>query len=799
MASAATETTSPELVFENVEDGETIYQVSVSRVTSRRLLTSFPQRCLIIKARFSPAADAPAFVTVEQSGEPFDALYPPQTWPVEDGNTKMIVMLSGGSNILSIHPNSDATKAYKLRLQYAPDTRLPPLHLAVMFGRDSELTMDFEPNRSRFDDPSSIASALARFRMAAYMWQAMIAEQMRQQGLGRRSFRLDEHWDVDTTSARFKHASREDEAFEAGATRNTARIHLVRSEHTVEEIRDARLAQDNPHGSKSNRLYTWFLDALHYSGISLFSWSAKPIVAGLIIDATWSQEDLFALGHAALGHHDPMGVSLCTMGSHLMYAWPEHLEDIQRCLTDVTRPEEGIVATGRDEVGTKWEVCCIGETEFLHQLAHAFGAGHTSGIVKGEGASHWPRHFVSRTAPSTQTGEVGIVVDRDTTNEAVFDIKDLLTFKSLPHFWMEGDEKITTDPIATREAVPSISFAFSASEDGTIAATKLISASPAKIVRVLWNGEPGAVGPSIAQPISGVVVPISDIEAEYSPDEPLHIAFLGGNGNERVVTNLWDLIQDPATLPIPGSEVVLQRRSVKCGDLERGLGGLGRMTFWSWATLLSKPMEHGTIARANVINLCIGDSLLGLYVRFQDGVRVNCGPRREITADGRYEKHFAGDRVDCMIPPSQEVVRVDVSRDADAILGLEFHLSNGDVKGSLSVGIREPEQVYVLGMFPNTLSLGSESASNWLTIFFDTEPPSGERIVGFYGRNYFDKELDGVVEFGIITAPSDVELPAKVYRMPQLQNTDGGLTVSTAHRPGQPTRLREPSSNLAGI
>lgn len=58
------------------------------------------------------------------------------------------------------------------------------------------------------------------------------------------------------------------------------------------------------------------------------------------------------------------------------------------------------------------------------------------------------------------------------------------------------------------------------------------------------------------------------------------------------------------------------------------------------------------------------------------------------------------------------------------------------------------------------------------------EPPSGERIVGFYGRNYFGENMDGIVEFGIITAPSGVELPVQVYDMPQLQNTDGGLTVS---------------------
>ncbi|POS78054.1 zinc metalloproteinase [Diaporthe helianthi] len=516
MDSAAMETTQPELVFENVEDGETIHQ-----------------RCLIIKARFCPAAEAPSVVTVEQRSEPFDALYPSQTWPVEDGNTKIVVMLSVGSNHLSILPNSDLTKAHRLRLTYTPDTRLPPLHLAT--------------------------------------------------------------------------------------------------------------------GSTS---------------------------------ATQAPS----------------------------------------------------------------------------------GAGHTAGIMKGDRTSHWPRHFVARTSPSTQTGEVGIVVDKDTINDAVFDIKDLLAFKRLPHFWMEGDDKVTGDPLATREAPPSLSFEYSSADEGGAQAIQaLMVASPAKIVRVLWNGEPGAQGPSLARPFDGVRVPISDIEAEYSRDEPLRISFLGGNGKERVIHSLWELLEDPATLHIPGSEVVLHRRSVRCKDLEEGLNGLDGMTLWSWATLLSKPMQHGTIARASEINICVGDYLLGLYVRFQDGIRVNCGPRCEKKADGKYEKHFGGNREDCMIPPGYEILRVEVTRGSDALHGMRLHLSNGEVKGALSDGsLREDEQLCVL------------------------EPPSGERIVGFYGRNYFAEDLEGMVEFGIITAPGDVELPAQVYEMPQLQNTDGGLTEADYDRADDP-------------
>lgn len=56
---------------------------------------------------------------------------------------------------------------------------------------------------------------------------------------------------------------------------------------------------------------------------------------------------------------------------------------------------------------------------------------------------------------------------------------------------------------------------------------------------------------------------------------------------------------------------------------------------------------------------------------------------------------------------------------------------------------------------------------------------SNERIIGFYGRSWWGRHFDGLVEFGIITAPKDVKLPEKIYSMKELQNTDGGREVIT--------------------
>lgn len=56
----------------------------------------------------------------------------------------------------------------------------------------------------------------------------------------------------------------------------------------------------------------------------------------------------------------------------------------------------------------------------------------------------------------------------------------------------------------------------------------------------------------------------------------------------------------------------------------------------------------------------------------------------------------------------------------------------------------------------------------------DVEPTKSEKIIGFYGRSDWGRGFSGIQEFGIITAPINAELPANIYDLPELQNTDGG-------------------------
>ncbi|KAJ0120753.1 zinc metalloproteinase [Diaporthe amygdali] len=719
MESTSQTTSAPILLFENVEEGEVIYQ-----------------RCLIIKARYTPVANAPATVTIEHKSPSGDELYPTQTWPVAEGHTKIIAMLSPGFNTLVVQPNGRSTEKSILNLTYLPLMQQPPLHLAVMVADDSPLSIDYEPNNAypNFAANASLDSAMSRFRMLAYMWQAMIAEDMRMKGLGRRSFRLDEQWGVDTTSARFSHALRDARLWEAGAARSTAKIHILKSTHTTKDIRNAKISQDNVLARNKARLHAWFEEALQASGQGIFLASARPIVAGLILDSTYDHDASFVLGHAAMGSHNATGTSLCVFGSHLAYSWPRNVEDITPFLVDPGHPQDGTVSIANTTTGAMWEICSIGQADFLHQLGHAFGASHMTGIMRGACAQHWPRNFVARTAPNHESGEEGsVVIDGETVNEATWDLKNALAFTYLPHFRLPSDRPFPVDEFVARFAKPAIFLDEGTDEEGNHE-LQLKMSSPVGIFCILWNGEPSEP-PSLTNPLFGARTSLKQIEANFDRDQPVRLAVLARNGKETIVPDVWTLFEDPCFIRIPGSDVILHKRSVMCKDLEEGVQSMQDKRFWTWATLLTKRMQHGTIVGVKQIDICVTCVLEGVYVRFQDGIRVNCGPRVQKSSGGKFNKHFRGHvPQELMIPPNQEILGFEVARDAQVLRGLRVRLSNGESKGAVCRG----------GLFEERCIL---------------EPPIEERIIGLYGRNHFGEESDGMVELGIITVRKDANLP----------------------------------------
>lgn len=661
-----------------------------------------------------------------------EAQFPTQTWPVADGRFKILAMLSPGPNHLIIRPEKKGITISshverELELIYLP-LGVPPLHLAIMVGKDSPLLIDCPPAKHGgvSSAHASLDAAIAKFRMTAYMWQALTAEDMRMKGMGRRSFRLDEEWTADTTSSSFLDASSHEggssdlfaAAGDGGAMRATAKIHLIPSLHTVAEIRDTNVAQQNAQAQHRDSLHAMFAAAIKaYSTTHpSLARSARPVVAGLILDAHYSPRHDMILGHAALGAHDPRGLSLGVMGSHLAYAWPRFLEEVTSCLLDARAPGgDGAVGNDNGECGTLWEACAVGQGAFLHEAGHALGAPHTTGIMARGYPVHWPRNFVARTAWCARDREEGMLVgDDETENDARWDLRDALRFSVLPHFWMPADGGARMSAEA-RTAGLVVTAAVAGDDDAeeTGDEKSLSISSSAGIARVQWNDLPPETTPSVSSPVETLVLGDKALEARFSRAAPLRLQVIAMNGKELDVRDAWRLLSSESVVRIPGASFCLQRRSVSAtsringteddddDDHEQG------QTFWNWATLLRRRKSDGSLARACKVDVRTGCVLDGAYVYYDDGTRVNCGPRFERDSSRRRKHRFGGhasEEID--MPAGVEIVKIEVGREEGRILsGLRIHLSDGTSGGQLSGNDGPPDGVFSLGEYLTYLLL----------------------------------------------------------------------------------------------
>jgi hypothetical protein len=513
--------------------------------------------------------------------------FPLQSWPVSDGRFKCLVILSPGINCITLQHrhNGQARATTSLNITYIPLLQTPPLHLSIMLAKDSPLLIDCPLHKRGgiSSAHSDLDAAINKFRMTAYMWQALTAEDMRSKGLGRRSFRIEEEWATETLSREFQQMS-----YEASGNhmRSTAKIHIIRSDKTVAELRDAQIAQQNPRARRKEDLFKFFNAALKAHGGPFVS-SAHPVVAGLILDSAYSIEQNLILGHAALGCSNPSGISLGMFGSHLTYSWPRFLEEVPSCLLDTAVPGD-TVSNDNGECVTLWEACSIGQGAFLHEVGHAFGAPHTSGIMERGYAQDWPKNFLSHTAYCAHTKTNGAaVIDGETDNDARWDLSDALSFKVLPHFRLPSDEILTQE---IRNSEPSVQVVYEDEQDDFL---RLVIGSPAHIACVKFDGV-AELEPTIATPVSKLQYTMDELETRYERSKPLTLTVLGMNGKSRVIGNVWKLFSNVSFIRVPGSTILLQKRSVMSKRFEEAKDDSQIKNAWQWAVLLNEKGKDGS-------------------------------------------------------------------------------------------------------------------------------------------------------------------------------------------------------------
>jgi hypothetical protein len=211
------------LELANIQNEETVYQ-----------------RCLLVTGTYHDFSDTEDFITTKIKDN-FHRPSPQQNWPAANGAFRCLLMLHAGPNKVDfeLYHKGQLCSSTRITIQYQPLLQVPPLHLAILVARDSPLLMDCpQAKRGAITTAHcSLDSAVVKLRMAAYMWQALLAEDFRLRGLGRRTFRLEEEWSIDTTtSASLQCSSNSDRMG------TVAKVHIVRIERTVAELRASHVA-----------------------------------------------------------------------------------------------------------------------------------------------------------------------------------------------------------------------------------------------------------------------------------------------------------------------------------------------------------------------------------------------------------------------------------------------------------------------------------------------------------------------------------------------------------------------------
>lgn len=342
--------------------------------------------------------------------------------------------------------SSNPIHASHLTVHMIPPVGAPPLQLAILLAKDSPGTFDAVPARIEREG-NGLDVAIRKFRMAAYLWQAFTAEQMWRNKLGRRVFRFEEEW----TTGAATHRDREH-----GVLRSEARVHVIRTEKTIAELRDLNRAQQNSNATDAGGLYGITADAVrdYFKPLP----GQKLYVSVLLLDAHWDTSSKTIVGHAALGGQ--VGdIHLGIFGSHCLQSYPTSLEEVVPAFTDCTPTDINHVGNDCNDAGSSWEAANIGIGTHLHETGHLLGLPHQESGVMARDYVKLNRSFLTREAYSTRTRSKGGPVSQE--DECTWHRLDCLRLRSHPCF------RLPNDPPSN----PDISVQGWPSEGGTLAVT----------------------------------------------------------------------------------------------------------------------------------------------------------------------------------------------------------------------------------------------------------------------------------------------------------------------------------------
>ncbi|KAI9748754.1 MAG: hypothetical protein M1835_001719, partial [Candelina submexicana] len=390
------------------------------------------QKVLLVYGQIGDPAQQPldGNLTVDHHQDSF----PPTHWPVTDNNFKALVHLVPGQNRLrfdfyspKVLTNSCSTPAHSthMRINYLPLNSSPPLQLVILLGSDSPGTFDAVPERVEREG-NGVDTAVRKYRMAAYLWQAFTAEQMYRNNFSRRCFRFQEEWQTGSLSNRDRHYSQ---------MRSEAKVHILRTNRTAQEIRDLSTTRENGNSSGKDDLGDLAVDTIrnHFRPMP----GQKLYVSVLYLDAhctrdTNTMKEVMAFAGGA------EGLQLAIFGSQALQSYPSSIEEVVPAFSDCTRTDTNYVANAGNESGSNWEAANVGLGGHLHEIGHLFGCTHQVSGVMSQDYVRLNRTFMSRESYSTRTKSPGLRLGQS-EDECTWERLDCLRFRYHPCFRLPSD------------------------------------------------------------------------------------------------------------------------------------------------------------------------------------------------------------------------------------------------------------------------------------------------------------------------------------------------------------------------
>ncbi|KAL9615565.1 MAG: hypothetical protein Q9167_000078 [Letrouitia subvulpina] len=479
--------------------------------------------------------------------------FPATSWPVTESHFKALVHLSPGPNRIRldfISPKLASTNSSNpvhsswININFLPLISSPPLQLVILLGKDSPGIFDAVPERIQREG-NGLTTAVQKYRMAAYLWQAFTGEQMYRNGFGRRCFRFEEEWQ--TGSLAFQDR-------ETGQLRNEAKIHVVRSEKTVKEIRDLQLAQQYEKATRKDELFNIAMEAVkaHLKPAQ----GQKQYASVLLLDAHWDREVKTITGHAALGG-GTNGIQIAIFGSQALQSYPTCLEEVIPAFTDCTRTDTNYVANDCNESGSNWEAANCGIGAHLHEIGHLFGCPHQESGIMHRDFVYFNRSFVCREPYSTRTRSPGIRLCQP-KDECTWHRLDTLRFKYHPCFRLPTDPPLNSDESVQVWAVDNGKVMITAPTGITFVELFADGDSTCRAWIEYGNGDA-----SSGSPPKQIVLTESDLKARLPEDQKnrqikisVHSAGLGSH----TIEDFGQLISKHLTVKLPNGQLGFKGR-----------------------------------------------------------------------------------------------------------------------------------------------------------------------------------------------------------------------------------------------